>query len=209
MKAEAPYNVQYGGLKLAVLPWVYAPEFFDDSLWFARELKKIVGRKSLLEIGTGTGIIAILCARAGAAVTMTDINPVAIENARMNARRLGYILPAVVSDVYDALSPAEIFDYIFWTHPFNDWDIQTDALLATGIDPRYRSLRKYIRGARTHLRPGGKLLLGTGDSANIDAIESIAGEYGYRLKLLAQSERPLGAGVDARVTNLLIEFVPA
>lgn len=35
-KAQSPYEVEYGGVVLDVLPNVYAPEFFDDSLWFAK-----------------------------------------------------------------------------------------------------------------------------------------------------------------------------
>ena len=39
----------------------------------------------VLEVGTGSGLIALHCAKAGADVTATDISPLAIKNIRMNA----------------------------------------------------------------------------------------------------------------------------
>src|SRR3989338_7681738 len=86
-KSKKSYDVNYGGLSLRVLPNVYAPEFFDDSLWYAKQLKKIVGKKSFLEIGTGTGVIAVFCAKNGAKVVATDISHNAVKNARFNAKR--------------------------------------------------------------------------------------------------------------------------
>ncbi len=56
-KGKEPYEVQYAGLSLAVLPSVYAPEFFDDSEWYARHISDIARGKSLLEIGTGTDLL--------------------------------------------------------------------------------------------------------------------------------------------------------
>ncbi|MDO8650416.1 MAG: class I SAM-dependent methyltransferase [Candidatus Berkelbacteria bacterium] len=207
-KTDKPYEVNYGGLDLTVFPSVYAPEFFDDSLWYAKELAEIVGNKSLLEIGTGTGVIAIICAlRGGAKVTATDINPAAVHNATINAGR--YKLPIVVKqgDVYSPLTSDEKFDYIFWAHPFNDWDIKVnDSLLLTGIDPRYESLKKYITEAREHLRAGGKLLLGTGDTANLEHVNTIAKKNGYTLNLLRESDRPLEVDGEKHIKDIIYEF---
>lgn len=86
-KADKPYNIHYGGVTFTVFPNVYAPEFFDDSLWYAQALQEIVGTGSLLEIGTGTGIISIFCAKKGAKVVATDVVPEAVANARANAER--------------------------------------------------------------------------------------------------------------------------
>lgn len=110
-------------------------------------------------------------------------------------------------DVYQAITHNEKFDFIFWAHPFNAWNMKVDMLLASGIDPQYQSLRKYIIGAKTHLKPDGKLLLGTGDSADLNLIASIAKENGYKLKLLRETEQPLEPGNEAKIRDLIYEFV--
>ena len=207
-KAHKPYEVVYGGLELTVFPNVYAPEFFDDSLWYAKQLQEIVSQSSLLEIGTGTGIISIFCAKNGAQVVATDINPDAVKNAQLNAKRHNLKISVREGNLYEPLSQNEKFDFIFWAHPFNAWDIPVDMLLASGVDPQYESLRGYIAGAKSHLTPEGKLLLGTGDSADLNLIEAIAKENGYRLQLLREVDQPLESGKNVRIKDLIYEFIP-
>ena len=47
-----------------------------------------VAGKRALDVGTGTGVLALLLARAGAQVTATDLSPAAVACARENASRL-------------------------------------------------------------------------------------------------------------------------
>jgi release factor glutamine methyltransferase len=207
-KAKEPYEVEYGGQLFTVLPNVYAPEFFDDTLWYAKQLQEIVGKKSLLEIGTGTGVIAIFSAQAGAKVVATDINPDAAENARINAQKHGLSISVREGNLYEPLIPEEKFDFIFWAHPFNAWDMPIkDMLLKSGIDPRYESLQGYIAGAKDYLTEEGKLLLGTGDSADLVQIEELAKQNGYKLELLREIEQPLEKGTDKRIKDLIYELV--
>lgn len=208
-KAKGPYEVEYGGQSFTVLPNVYAPEFFDDTLWYAKQLQEIVGSKSLLEIGTGTGVIAIFCAQAGAKVVATDINPDAVKNAQINIQKHNLAISIREGNLYEPLRPEEKFDFIFWAHPFNAWDMPIeDMLLRSGIDPRYENLSGYIAGAKSHLTPDGKLLLGTGDSADLMRIEELAKQNGYKLKLLRETEQLLEKGTDKRIKDLVYEFIP-
>ncbi|MBY0110780.1 class I SAM-dependent methyltransferase [Patescibacteria group bacterium] len=208
-KADKPYEIEYGGIPLTVFPNVYAPEFFDDSLWYANALQEIVGNKSLLEVGTGTGVIAVFCAMNGAQVVATDINPDAVKNAQTNAERHKLDVSVREGDVYNALKAGEKFDFIFWAHPFNNWDVPADdMLLRSGLDQGYESLRAYVAGAHDHLTSEGKLLLGTGDSADLPTIAEIAKDNGYALKLVREMDRPLEPGKEAQIKDLIYEFAP-
>jgi methylase of polypeptide subunit release factors len=202
-----PYEVAWKNASLAVLPDVYAPHIFTDSFWFAEQLPNIIGDKSLLEIGTGTGIISIACALSGARVVACDINPSAIENASLNIQRYCVDIDLKVGDVYQRIRPREKFDFIFWAHPFNNWpEPIDDPLLLTGMDYQYHNLKAYIGGASQHLNHNGRLLLGTGDSADLETIVLMAKENGYSINLLAQSKLPLVYGESAEITYLIFEF---
>ncbi len=191
---KEPYKITVEGLSLTVLPGVYSPKYFTDSLWFAKTLTGIVGRSSLLEMGTGTGIIALFASLNGARVTATDINPLAYENAGINAKKHGQRIDLRVGNLYEPVK-GEKFDFIFWNHPFNEWGRPVkDVLLKAGFDAKYEALEGYIAGAKEHLSKKGRLLLGTGSFANLKRIEEIAGEYGYSLLLLAKEEHPLQTG---------------
>ena len=199
-----PYDVMCAGLNLTVLEHVYAPDVFTDSAWFAEGVAHLIGTSSLLEIGTGTGVIAIRCARGGAPAVATDINPAAVRNARMNAFRLAPSLSVREGNLFDPLRSDERFDYIFWAHPFNRWELPgLDMLMRSGIDPHYEALSGYIAGARHHLRAGGTLLLGTGDSADRAAIAAIAQDNGYHMREMRSARMPLAYGADDQITYLI------
>jgi release factor glutamine methyltransferase len=204
---NGPYETEMGGLSFVVLPDVYAPTAFTDTLWFAEQIRDIVGQKSLLEIGTGTGAISVFAALNGAQVVATDINPQAIENARLNAEKHNISVSVRLGNLYDPIAQDEKFDFIFWAHPFNNWETPVgDMLLKSGMDYQYQALRGYIEGARTHLTENGKLLLGTGDTADLETISSIAEANGYELVLLREITMPLEEGSKSTITDLLYEF---
>jgi len=203
------YSVLCDDLVLTVLPGVYAPRFFTDSLWFAREMPRIVGSGSLLEIGTGTGLIAVSCALGGARVLATDVNPNAVVNAKDNAE--SYRTPVDIREgsVYDPVGTNERFDYIFWAHPFNNWPQPvTDMLLRSGFDHRYNDLTTYVTGARNHLCENGRLLLGSGSTADLKTITSIAASNGYDVETLKSVEMPLTEWGCESIRYMLLEFVP-
>lgn len=87
----------FHGLELRVGPGVLIPrpeteELADIAILLARRLR-LEGRRTLrvLDVGTGSGCIALALARAlpGADIAATDVSPKALETARGNARRLG------------------------------------------------------------------------------------------------------------------------
>ena len=202
------FEVRFGKIFLSVLPNVYDPVAFTDTLWFAKQIQKIVGKKSLLEIGTGSGAIAVSAALNGAKVVATDINPDAVKNARLNTKKTKTKVDVRQGNLYEPIGKNEKFDFIFWAHPFNNWGTPvSNMLLRSGLDYKYKGLRGYIAGAKKHLNSGGKLLLGTGDSADLKTIAEEAKKNGYSLKLLKKITMPLEKKGKAKITDLLYEFV--
>jgi len=186
-----PYETNICGLNITVLPNVFSPKYFSDSLWFAHVLPEIVKDNSLLEIGTGTGIISLIASINGAKVVATDINPDAVNNAKHNFRKYNQEIPVFLSNIYSEIPKDKKFDFIFWNHPFNNSADNNDLLLKAGFDPAYASLKKYIQFAYQMLEPHGKLLLGTSNFARLDLIRVFAKECGYAMILLKKIKLPL------------------
>jgi predicted nicotinamide N-methyase len=74
---------------------------------YLREHPEIVAGRSVLDLGTGSGLCAIVAADAGAAsVVAVDIDPFAAEAARLNARQNRVRIDVVEADLLDGPPPA-------------------------------------------------------------------------------------------------------
>jgi ribosomal protein L3 glutamine methyltransferase len=130
----------------------------------------------LLDVGTGSGCIAIACAKAlpRVQVDALDISPEALEVAAMNVRRhrLGRRVRLIQSDHFSALE-RERYDIIVANPPY------VGRREMSGLPPEYRyepplalaggragldSVRVILREAGAHLRPGGLLIVEVGNT---------------------------------------------
>ena len=110
--------------------------------------------QTAFDIGTGTGVLALLLARRGVAhVVATDINPRAVASATDNAARLG--LTERVSAVEADLFPEGRADLIVCNPPWLPGE-PTSALESGIYDPGSSVLRGFIGGLRDHLEHGGE-----------------------------------------------------
>jgi release factor glutamine methyltransferase len=122
---------------------------------------------------------AILAAAVSAEVVAVDVNPKAVECAIANAERNGVRsrLTIFQSDVFGAVGGA--FDLIVFDPPFR-WFAPRDLLEVSTADEDYRSLTKFMREAREHLQPQGRILLNFGTSGDIDYLFSLIDRAGFR-----------------------------
>lgn len=189
-----------------LLPGVFAPIFTGASSLFAQWVPYPAGR-SFLEVGSGTGMIAVCAALAGCTpVTAVDIAPEAVLNTGRNAQRHGVPVRCLASDLFGQLA-GERFDMIFWNSNFIE--VAADYVHASPLeiamfDPGYTTHRRYLTGARDHLSPDGRLLLGFSSMGSREQIHRLAEESGYRVVVLTNEVRH----VPMRVEYLLLEFVP-
>jgi release factor glutamine methyltransferase len=186
------YSVSVNKIKLYIFPNVFSPAYFTDSNWFAKTVAKIVGKHTLLEIGTGTGIVALFAALNGAQVTVTDINPDAVKNAKYNFKHHNIKAKAYCGDMFKPVPSKEKFDFVFWNHPFNrGTNPNEEILLKSGFDFQYQGLEQYISNAHLHLNSKGRLLLGTGSFALLSEVKILSAKHNYKLKLLKKISLPL------------------
>src|SRR3989344_3491272 len=200
---KVPYTISVLGKTIPVLPNVFSPKHFPDAIPFAEEVPKIVGNRSFLEIGTGTGMIALFVAFNGSRhVAATDISKDAVENAKQTFSLHKLEIAVYQSDVYSNIPRKENFDVIFWNHPFHYADDEPDTdLLKAGFDYQYKSLRAFFSGAQEYLNKNGQILLGTGNMARLFEIEKIAKENGYRSSIIWKARVPDQEGSEGEREN--------
>lgn len=115
------------GLKLTIYPSVFHPGWLISTRILLNFIKKYkLEGKSMLELGAGSGLISLFCARNKAIVTASDINPVAVNGLRENALTNGNIpLKVVLSDLFDNID-LQRFDYILINPPYYPKDPVND-----------------------------------------------------------------------------------
>ncbi|WP_434600350.1 HemK2/MTQ2 family protein methyltransferase [Streptomyces sp. A5-4] len=78
-------------MRIFALPGVYAPQDDTSVLVSALRREPALGGSDVLDVGTGSGALAVAAARHGAArVTAVDVSLRAVLTARLNARLAGY-----------------------------------------------------------------------------------------------------------------------
>lgn len=131
----------------------------------------------VLDIGTGSGCIAVGCAHAfpEARIDAGDVSADALAIAELNVRRHGvqHQVNILVSDVYEGLETNVRYDLIVANPPY------VDALDMAALAPEYRHeprlgleagedgldvVRRILAGAAARLNPGGVLVVEVGNS---------------------------------------------
>jgi ribosomal protein L3 glutamine methyltransferase len=132
--------------------------------------------RRILDLGCGSGCIAIACARAFARsrVDAADVSEAALAVARINIRRhrLSKRVRALASDHFAGLAGAS-YDIIVSNPPYvarrllarlpAEYRHEPRLALAAGADG-LDSARIILRNAAAHLNPGGILIVEVGDS---------------------------------------------
>ena len=188
--SRKPRRVKVDGLDLVVDPGVFHPTLFFSTGVLARYLVRIpLAGKTFLDLGTGTGRVALTVARAGAMVTASDINPVAIQNARRNAERNALSIRCKLSDQFDALP--EHFDVIAINPPYHPQEPADAAASAffSGRDHSYFS--RLFPELRSRVSRGTVVLLILSGDRSSSGIKEKALACGLTLAM-KHSERHMG-----------------
>lgn len=139
----------------------------------------------VLDMGTGSGVNAILAASKAPEVLAVDINPHSLETARDNALRNGVADRVEVrrSDIFSNVNGA--FDMIVFDPPFR-WFAPRDLLEAATTDENYGAMTRFFRQSRRHLTDGGRILIFFGSSGDLAYLQQLIDGEGFRREVVAQ-----------------------
>jgi len=180
---------EFYGLALRVTPEVLIPRPETERLVeLALERLPLVAPARVLELGTGSGAIAIALAseRPGLAIVATDVSEAALALARRNACEHGAEIDFVLSDWFDALAPGQV-DLIVSNPPYvavgdahlERGDLRFEPRVAlVGGEDGLACIREIAARAQNWLRPNGWLLMEHGYDQGDRCVE-LLGSLGY------------------------------
>jgi release factor glutamine methyltransferase len=171
---------ELAGISLVVLPDVFHPGLFFSSELLAEVLRREpLAGKSVLEVGTGSGFLALAAARLAERTVGVDINPEAVRALRINAL-LNHLEDKVEARQGDLFAPVagERFDVIVFNPPYFAGEAK-DLWEYSWRDVNQVRAR-FVAQAANFLRPGGRLLVSDSDVA-VDRLEQSLDAAGFRV----------------------------
>jgi release factor glutamine methyltransferase len=187
-------KADFYGLTLRVNEYVLIPRPETEGLveWI---LQQNVGQQSILDIGTGSGAIALALKHLNSVcqVSATDVSHEAIRLAKVNARQLGLEVTFYQADLF----PPKLiqFDVIVSNPPYvSTSEYQTLDYEIRLYEPKLALLagkdglsfyRRILTRVNRYLKPGGKLYFEIAET-QAEAISEFAYKCGFQTTLLKQ-----------------------
>lgn len=192
-------------MRLVIPPGVFRPR--PDSHMLAGAVAELVSPGArVLDLCTGSGLLAVTAALAGGRATAVDLSRRAVATARLNARLNGVSVDARRGSLFGPVA-GERFDLIVSNPPYipappgspttraaRAWDAGSDGRAL--LDP-------LCAAAPVHLRPGGALLLVHSQLAGIEATQDACARAGLTCEVLRDQHGPLGAVGRERLEHLM------
>ena len=169
---------------------VYLPR--EDSFLLQNCIPRDLKGKSVLDVGTGSGILAITAAKNGAKVVAIDVNVYALKLAEENASNNSVKIKFVKSDLFSHVKGK--FDLVINNPPYLPED-DTDKII--GPSKMYSGgpngrvfIEKFVKSVGKFLKPKGKILMLisslTGEQEVLDLFHS----EGFKTKIIAKEKIP-------------------
>lgn len=184
-------EVFYGDFSFYVFDGVYEPA--EDTFLIADNLDVRYGER-VLDVGTGCGVLAVLSAVNASWVLATDINPVAVKCAKVNARRNGVSdkIEFLCCDLFEPIIKEPVFDLVLFNAPYLPVEEEKPK---NWIDYAWHGGRlgrevidRFLAEAFDYLRHGGRILLVQSSLSNAEETLLKLRKRGYKTEII--DERP-------------------
>lgn len=186
LRKERSYS--YNDSSIRVAPGVFHPGLFYSTRFLLEYLATQQFRnQSMLELGCGTGLISIECARRGARVTSVDLNATAVKNCCENAKENNVAITVFQSDLFDSIPPTR-FDWIVINPPYYAKPARTDEELAWNCGSEFQYFRKLFLQLPDFVTKKSTVIMVLTKGCDLNAIKDIANESGFTFKLLKEKK---------------------
>ena len=175
---------EIGGLSIQILPGVFNPTLFRVTPVFLEWLTEglVPAGSRVLDVGTGSGVLAIAAASAGALVVAVDSNPAAVDCARINAGTNGVDdrVEIRLGDLFEPVT-GEKFDLVLCNPPY------FPGQPTTPLETAFRAGdfgRRFARDLGDHLAESGRALVVLSSLGDEPAFLTAFADAGLEVEIL-------------------------
>ncbi|MYQ39748.1 release factor glutamine methyltransferase [Streptomyces sp. LamerLS-316] len=189
--------------RMMTLPGVYAPQHDTRLLMAALNREEIGPGTEVLDVGTGSGALALHASRLGARVTAVDVARRAVATARLNALLHRRRITVRRSDLLAAL-PGRSYDLVICNPPYVPSPLGrlpghgAARAWEAGRDGR-AILDRVCETAPAALRPGGRLLLVHSGLCDSEVTLRRLSDAGLQARVSDRALVPLGPVLRSRL----------
>ena len=181
-------------LKIFLHPEVYEP---SEDTFLMLDTILVDPKKTILEIGAGTGIISLYSANQGANVVCSDINPYAIKlitkNIQENKNQLLGSIQVRKGDLFNIIESNEQFDIILFNPPY----LPTLKEHIRGISPWYAQsfdggpsghlvIKRFLTKINKYLKIQGFAYFISSNISNIEELNQILNNLPLKNTIIKQ-----------------------
>ena len=183
LKKIKKQKIKIFDIELLVLPGVFAPIFIDTIMLADALNRELHDGESVLDLGTGSGIHGIIASGKASKVLSTDINPKALECAKLNVKKLklGDKVEVLESNLFENIK--EKFDLIIFNPPFR-WFKPRDMLESGELDENYETLARFFEQVSSFLSDKGRVLLVFSTSGDINYLNFLIKKYKFKPEII-------------------------
>jgi release factor glutamine methyltransferase len=178
------YEIIFNDLKLQIIQEVFCPAYGEGTKQLASHMNIRQGER-VLEIGTGSGALAILAAKNASSVIATDISPTAYSCAQQNIQRheLDRKVNIRQGDLFEPIGGDEKFSSILFNLPFMDGKPQS-LLEVAMYDDGHATLAAFIQNSHRYLAENGRIIIAFSNAGNVSFLENQIHIAGFNARTL-------------------------
>jgi release factor glutamine methyltransferase len=166
---------------------VYLPQ---EDTYLLCDASDEFAKGNVLEVGCGSGFIAVELAKKGLNVSAVDINPYAIKETLRLAESENVVVDCFVSDLFENVT--DEYDSIIFNPPYLPEDEREPndliKIATTGGSQGYEVINRFLEDARHYLKQGGIILLLFSSLTDKKMVDDLIGLYGYEKDLIREQK---------------------
>ncbi|MCD6474482.1 MAG: methyltransferase [Thermoplasmata archaeon] len=165
---------------------VFNPKYFYTSELMLANMQ-IKDGSIVLDMGTGSGVLAIEAAKKASVVFAADISKEAIKIARKNAELNGINnIKFLQSDLFSSL-PHIKFDVILFNPPY--LDLKPKSIFDCAIcDYEKRTIKRFLKEAKDYLKENGHIEIAYSSIADPYVVMEYAKSIGWKVEKIAEKK---------------------